>query len=272
MKRRMLPVFVVSLAMLLLLLDFTPAVDAIENRIKEKNKEITVVTKQKDASADYIVEEVAESIRTESVESEKTSVGTIIENISMTAIEFDPSECVVSDNEEKRHRKYQIIQCALAGEISEEAKETSTPVMVLEEKGACTIEYAGNELTVTERDFKILCRIVEAEASIEDSIGRQLVANVVLNRVVSVRFPNTIEGVVFDGDAFTSTLNGRYSSVDVEQETIEAVMAVLNGADESQGALYFMNRSTARKKNVKWFDETLVFLFKHGHHEFFTED
>lgn len=48
-----------------------------------------------------------------------------------------------------------------------------------------------------EESTEILCRIVEAEAGNEDEKGRMLIANVVMNRVESSRFPNTVKGVVF---------------------------------------------------------------------------
>ena len=50
---------------------------------------------------------------------------------------------------------------------------------------------------VSEADYMALLKIVEAEASGEDLTGRLLVANVVLNRVKSSKFPDTIEGVVY---------------------------------------------------------------------------
>lgn len=136
--------------------------------------------------------------------------------------------------------------------------------------------YAGETpLLITEEDKEVLLRIVEAEATCEDVKGRMLVANVILNRVVSEDFPDSITEVVFQNNGetyqFAPIKDGRYWTVKVSEETIEAVERVLAGEDYSQGALYFAARSMARKDAMSWFDSSLKYLFKHGVHEFFTE-
>lgn len=125
-----------------------------------------------------------------------------------------------------------------------------------------------------EEDLEALLRIVEAEAGCEDEDGRLLVANVVLNRMESENFPDTVSGVVFQKEKgvaqFSPVSNGRYWSVTVSEETVEAVGRALEGEDISQGALYFAARKYADSDKMKWFDEHLTFLFSHGGHEFFT--
>ena len=135
--------------------------------------------------------------------------------------------------------------------------------------------YAGETpLLITEEDKEVLLRIVEAEATCEDIKGRMLVANVILNRVVSKKFPNSIAEVVFQNNGvtyqFAPIKDGRYWTVEVSDETREAVERVLAGEDYSQGALFFAARSMANKKAMNWFDSSLKFLFRHGVHEFFT--
>lgn len=135
--------------------------------------------------------------------------------------------------------------------------------------------YAGKTpLIITEEDKEVLLRIVEAEATSEDIKGRMLVANVVLNRVLSERFPDSIPEVVFQNNGetyqFAPIKDGRYWSVTVSEKTIEAVDRVLAGEDLSQGALFFAARSMARKSAMRWFDTSLKYLFRHGVHEFFT--
>lgn len=125
-----------------------------------------------------------------------------------------------------------------------------------------------------EESREILCRIVEAEAGNEDLKGRMLVANVVINRMESSRFPNTVKGVVFQKGGgiyqFSPVANGRYYHVKVSDQTREAVDKVLRGADESQGALYFVNRRAANGNYMNWFDTRCTFLFTYGRHEFFS--
>lgn len=120
---------------------------------------------------------------------------------------------------------------------------------------------------------QILERIVEAEAGDQDLEGRILVANVILNRVHSRHFPDTVKGVVFANRAgryqFSPVSNGRYYRVTVSDKTKKAVKQALAGKDLSKGALYFMCRSASDPKNVAWFDRDLTKVAQHGCHEFF---
>ena len=123
------------------------------------------------------------------------------------------------------------------------------------------------------KEKTVLRRIVEAEAGGQDLIGRILVANVILNRVHLKKYPKTIKGVVFahaDGCyQFSPVEDGRFFKVRVSDKTKKAVDQALKGVDYSKGALFFMCRASASKRNARWFDQRLKFLFKHGDHEFF---
>ena len=122
-------------------------------------------------------------------------------------------------------------------------------------------------------EWEVLCRIVEAEAGGEDEEGKLLVANVVLNRVNSDKFPDTVSEVVFQKEQgvtqFSPVSNGRYYCVEISEETINAVGRAMKGEDISQGALFFAARKYADSDRMRWFDENLTFLFQHGGHEFF---
>ena len=132
----------------------------------------------------------------------------------------------------------------------------------------------GNRIALNENDYGILCCIVEAEAGGEDYLGKKLVAEVVLNRVESSKFPNTVEEVVFQQEdgvyQFSPVSDGRFYHVTVSEETKQAVDAALAGEDESKGALYFMNRKFSSNKSLWWFDNRCTPLFFYGGHEFFS--
>ena len=132
-----------------------------------------------------------------------------------------------------------------------------------------TIEKANGTLAYSEEDYQILLRIVQAEAGICDDKGKILVANVILNRVQSEEFPNTIKNVVYQRSQFSPVANGSINTCKVTPQTIECVNRALSGEDYSQGALYFMDRSGARSRAASWFDGHLTFLFRHEKHEFF---
>lgn len=121
------------------------------------------------------------------------------------------------------------------------------------------------------KEYNVLLRIVEAEAGGEDITGKMLVANVIMNRVENGRFPDTVTEVVYQKNAngkaqFSPTVNGRIDSVNVSQETVDAVERVLNGEDSSNGALYFRSVHS----NGTWHDNALRRVAEHGNHIFYT--
>ena len=126
---------------------------------------------------------------------------------------------------------------------------------------------------LSEDDLNILLRIVEAEAGGEDENGKLLVANVVLNRVKSPLFPDTIREVVYQQDygvyQFSPVKDGRIDRVTVSAETRRAVERAIYGEDISRGALYFAARSRASGESMRWFDSSLTWLFAYGGHEFY---
>ena len=160
----------------------------------------------------------------------------------------------------------------------EEVEKTSLACMITKAASdqrvvACEVLERKSAYEISEEDYEVLLRIVEAEAGCEDVKGKMLVAGVVLNRVESAKFPNTVKKVVFQQDngvaQFSPIADGRYYSVCVSDGTIEAVERVLQGEDISEGALYFASRKYADPAMMKWFDNHLTLLFSHGGHEFF---
>lgn len=131
-----------------------------------------------------------------------------------------------------------------------------------------------NQYDLSDTDYEVLLRIVQAEAGGEDEKGKMLVAGVVLNRVKNNKFPNTVKEVVFQNAngsyQFSPVANGSYYAVTVSEETKEAVDKVLKGEDITNGALYFAARKYADEEKMKWFDRCLTRLFAHGGHEFYT--
>lgn len=138
---------------------------------------------------------------------------------------------------------------------------------------AFTVVEQRYKYDLTDTDLEALLRIVEAEAGNEDEEGKLLVANVVLNRLNSEAFPDTVSDVIFQREKgvvqFSPVSNGSYYRVQVSEETVNAVERALMGEDISEGALYFVARKYADSRKVEWFDNNLTYLFIHGGHEFF---
>lgn len=144
--------------------------------------------------------------------------------------------------------------------------------------GQRVVDYAVMEkeykYDLGDADYEALLKIVQAEAGNEDMEGKMLVAGVVMNRVESARFPNSVTEVVMQKEKgvyqFSPVGNGTYQGVKASEETVEAVERVLKGEDITQGALYFAARKSADPDKMRWFDRSLTRLFAHGNHEFFT--
>lgn len=114
-------------------------------------------------------------------------------------------------------------------------------------------------------DSYLLCKIAMAEAESEGVKGKALVMLVVLNRVWSNEFPDTIEEVIFQKNQFSPVANGRYDAVEPDEECYEALKLIqVDHWNESQDALYFESKSDS-----KWHSENLEFLFKYGKHYFY---
>ena len=98
-------------------------------------------------------------------------------------------------------------------------KEEAAKKKAAKEKAA----KAKKAIKISDSEKEILQRIVEAEATGEDLKGRVLVANVIMNRVKSKQFPDTVKGVVFQKNGrsvqFSPTRDGRYWSVKVTKKT-----------------------------------------------------
>ena len=124
-------------------------------------------------------------------------------------------------------------------------------------------------------ELEVLLKIVEAEAGCEDEEGKLLVANVILNRLNSPKFPDSITEIVFQREngvaQFSPVYDGSYACAEVSEETVKAVGRALKGEDISDGAMYFAARKYAEDDRMRWFDEKLTLLFRYGGHEFFKE-
>ena len=127
---------------------------------------------------------------------------------------------------------------------------------------------ASRRIRYTDEDYQVLLRIVQSEAGICDKRCKILVADVIINRVLSKEFPNSVKAVVYEPSQFQPVSNGAINSVKVTAETIECVDRALDGEDYSNGALYFMNRRGSGSA-AAWFDRHLTYLFAHDGHEFF---
>ncbi|MDC3414801.1 cell wall hydrolase [Aquibacillus sp. 3ASR75-11] len=115
--------------------------------------------------------------------------------------------------------------------------------------------YAGETLTIpstiTESEKELFARLVQAEAKGEPYAGKVAVATVVLNRVDSSKFPNTIKEVIYQRSngyyAFSPVENGEINKP-ANSESRQAVDEALAFRGQGRGSLYFYNPDTAESE------------------------
>lgn len=112
-------------------------------------------------------------------------------------------------------------------------------------------------------DVYLLARLVYGEARGEPYTGKVAVAAVVLNRVKSSKFPNTIAGVIYQPNAF-SVVNDGQINLAPDNEALKAARDAMNGWDPSGGAIYYFNP----KKTSNAFMHSRPVLAVIGDHKF----
>ena len=129
-----------------------------------------------------------------------------------------------------------------------------------------TIDEVSIPYNLTIDELQALYRIVYAEARSEGHKGMVLIANVIFNRLNHPQFPNDIIGVIKDDLQFSPVYNGAFASANVNLDIVQAVHAAIEGADYSEGALWFR---TIEGAAGNWHDRTLERLFDYGAHRFY---
>ena len=114
---------------------------------------------------------------------------------------------------------------------------------------------------VSSSNLNLLSRVVYGEARGESYTGQVAVAAVVLNRVKSSSFPNTISGVVYQSGAFDCVSDGQINLTPNETAK-RAAQDALNGWDPTYGAIYYFNPATATNKWI-WSRPMTVTIGKH---------
>ncbi len=93
-------------------------------------------------------------------------------------------------------------------------------------------------------DLNLLARLIYAESRGEPYAGQVAVGAVVLNRVKSSSFPNTVSGVIYQTGAFSVVSDGQIN-LSPNETAKKAAQDALNGWDPSYGAIYYYNPNTA---------------------------
>lgn len=153
----------------------------------------------------------------------------------------------------------------LRAEVTQPPQPTITESISTKPPG--TPHPTKNASGTSKKNAYLLMKIAMAEAEDEDTEGKALVMMVVLNRVKSREFPDTIKKVIYQERQFSPIANGRFDRVEPNKDCQRALDMIQNdGWDESMGALYFESKSDST-----WHEDNLQFLFRHGNHYFYTD-
>ena len=112
-------------------------------------------------------------------------------------------------------------------------------------------------------NLNLLARVIYGEARGEPYTGQVAVGAVVMNRIKSSSFPNTLSGVVYQSGAFDAVKDGQVN-LTPDSTARKAAQDAMNGWDPSYGAIYYFNPSTATNKWI-WSRPMTVTI---GNHRF----
>lgn len=127
--------------------------------------------------------------------------------------------------------------------------------------GIMNSSSSGGSSSNNSSNVNLLARAIYGEARGEPYTGQVAVGAVIMNRVKSSKFPNTIAGVIYQSGAFDAVSDGQIN-LNPDSTAKKAAQDALNGWDPSYGAIYYFNPSTATNKWI-WSRPLTVTIGKH---------
>lgn len=154
-----------------------------------------------------------------------------------------------------------LTQDGVAGPITQ-TKLYETTTVASTSRGASTTEYTSN-------DLYWMSRIINAEAESEPYLGKVAVGNVIINRVNSSEFPNTVKGVIFEYyegiPQFSPVAEGTIYNAPNE-DSIKAAKEALSGSKPVGASTYFFNPD---KASGYWIVKNKTYVTRIGNHVFY---
>lgn len=127
--------------------------------------------------------------------------------------------------------------------------------------GITSSSSSSNSNSGNSNDVNLLSHVIYAEARGEPYTGQVAIAAVVLNRVASSSFPNTVAGVVYQSGAFDAVSDGQIN-LTPDSTATKAAQDAVNGWDPTYGCIYYFNPATATSKWI-WSRPQVVTIGKH---------
>lgn len=156
-------------------------------------------------------------------------------------------------------------------QLSANSKETKEADLFFNtaEEVVAVFKNSSSTIPLTKDDIYLMSQVVYSESKGEPFDGKVAVASVILNRTTDSHFPNTIQGVITQKNAFSCVRNGKIESVP-DNDSYNAVLKAIEGTDPTNEALYFYNPKIATCSWMKGVEKTGVKSI--GQHVFFNVD
>lgn len=181
-----------------------------------------------------------------------------------TATNENPLAANTTYEEEVNPNEVQGPPCL--GSFVDDAPATPTKNEVKQVVKATNISSKKSyKYNLSEADKVALQKVALAEAKCDGVKGMALVMKVILNRLDSPKFPNSVTAIVAQKNQFSTYYNGNYHKAKLCDESREALELVLTGWDESHGALYFEHNPNGK---ATWQRKHLTTLFTYKGHTF----
>jgi len=143
----------------------------------------------------------------------------------------------------KFQKKNGLTADGIAGRATFEALGMNDSVKALDNEKKGNTTQSGSS-GYTSSDLYLLAKCIYAEARGESYTGQVAVGAVILNRVASSKFPNTISGVIYQKNAFTAVSDGQIN-LSPDKTAMNAAQDAMNGWDPTYGCLYYYNPAVA---------------------------
>jgi len=151
--------------------------------------------------------------------------------------------------------------------VTEQPEETPEPEEIKKPDPPAEEAKPKKVYTFTKTEETQLQKIGLAEMEVEGVEAMAHAMRVIINRVESDSFPDTIEGVIFQPKQFTPILNGSYYNMIPNKDSRKALEMVKAGWDETQGALYF----EVTTDEPTWHSRSLKKLYEYKSTSFYTD-
>jgi len=194
------------------------------------------------------------------------AVAYVVADVASDEAEADATEAEAEKTEEKEVKQAEAAEPEIEEDVAPAVEEEPEAIYYQDiesddmgDVGAPDSDFHG----LSDGEYTALCKMVQAEAGGEGLVGKKLVANVILNRVKSYAWPNTVCGVVSQPGQFSPFANGRFQIAIPDRETVAAVNAALDGENNAVNITYFKSV----KSTQVWSNKVLAFTY--GKHLFY---